>query len=723
MPTHRILHGLNRTELNGAEVEVLVVSPGLELTRLQAEDRSKVRLLTSGKTFNVPNKNLMVSKAVAAATPWENCRHGGPPNDPVIIGSLTRVLANSAFETSTAPCLEHARLLMPLLRQEELPSKLLASLGVDAFIAGDWMSARSFATFAVLSRVREGAGYDALSAELHSDETHKKRRDRLLTRWAKGKCAICLSQLADSSIESTLSRMCANCGTAAPAKRCVCKLVRYCDTTCQTEHWPAHKAVCKQARAAGLDLVVRFPCGHALHQACLDGQQESEITCCPYCARPLSPLLGSIEAQFAIIAGGGEPMRELLQEFTTCQCLQIAAARGLAAAPKIAQASVVDEAWDDESAVVVLPTLSEDGLRDGAKLARISLAVLVTDTKLSRRAMCLLKKIVGSLTKEDDAGGRGGQRDRSLKTMQIKAVAAAAIVAAGGVQLIADALQRSLDSFVGLGPHTIDNGDIGAIVSPLEIIASVGSELLGLELLRSGVVDKLCLLCERHRSSLPVCHNVFRALLSIVGAVESNEWNTLTFKSVVNEAAAMIAELMEEDILDFSCLDSIIGLVTTLAGGSAELAQLVAKSTPRKNKKATIPVSLCLVVVQHAHEQRDNRFLANHPLGQLQHIMPIQMALECLYVLSFHCDIRAVQLGVGDDGSTEPFSEALIEYSDFLLGLFKHNVVSPKTEAQLLRLLDDRRRARSAKPEVENMLSQQRRLLHACAAQELKRTK
>ena len=53
---------------------------------------------------------------------------------------------------------------------------------------------------------------------------------------------------------ATCSCLCAVCGRRvdkhAGGGKCICRLVRYCSSTCQSDDWPRHKAACRAARAA-----------------------------------------------------------------------------------------------------------------------------------------------------------------------------------------------------------------------------------------------------------------------------------------------------------------------------------------------------------------------------------------------------------------------------------------------------------------------------------------
>jgi hypothetical protein len=111
---------------------------------------------------------------------------------------------------------------------------------------------------------------------------------------------------------------CANCTvpgehlgiTLRPCSRC--KLVRYCGTECQTQHWKAsHKKFCvavdkRKPELAAKNYAMRtkcviclgsmeskdscqLPCSHIFHQRCIDGiRANSTAQVCPLCRADLA---------------------------------------------------------------------------------------------------------------------------------------------------------------------------------------------------------------------------------------------------------------------------------------------------------------------------------------------------------------------------------------------------------------------------------------------------
>jgi len=139
------------------------------------------------------------------------------------------------------------------------------------------------------------------------------------------------------------------------------------------------------------------------------------------------------------------------------------------------------------------------------------------------------------------------------------------------------------------------------------------------------------------------------------------------------------------DLLDFGGLEVVCGLITLIAGGSAELACMVA--TERAGGiEHSIPTSLCLILVQHTRELQDAHWDSDHPLRPELHVHPVTLALEGLYTLSLHYDLRAVSIGTQSDGSSS-LEQAIAEHSDFLHGFVHYQVCNKYMQAYLARLL------------------------------------
>ena len=104
---------------------------------------------------------------------------------------------------------------------------------------------------------------------------------------------------------------------------------------------------------------------------------------------------------------------------------------------------------------------------------------------------------------------------------------------------------------------------------------------------------------------------------------------------------------------------------------------------------------------------------------------PINLALEALYTISLHVDLRAVRIGGGGDVD-DSFEEALGEYSDWLHGFVHHQARSKYTQAYLARLVAfSPRGAPPMDPQprpIETEAEQTRRLMqHADSLQRARR--
>jgi hypothetical protein len=179
----------------------------------------------------------------------------------------------------------------------------------------------------------------------------------------------------------------------------------------------------------------------------------------------------------------------------------------------------------------------------------------------------------------------------------------------------------------------------------------------------------------------------------------------------------MFHDLLSESMTDFRRLDIVCLLMTLIAGSSAELCEMVSTRTAC-GIEHVIPASLYLILAHHTHEQHAGRFEKPHALGDLQHMQPINLALEGLYTLSLHFDLRAVRVGCTNKDGTDGLHEALAEYADFLHGFVHHQVRSKYMQAYLSRLLEfQSTRAPSMDPRprpIETEAEQHRRLMLYC---------
>jgi hypothetical protein len=61
------------------------------------------------------------------------------------------------------------------------------------------------------------------------------------------------------------------------------------------------------------------------------------------------------------------------------------------------------------------------------------------------------------------------------------------------------------------------------------------------------------------------------------------------------------------------------------------------------------------------------------------HFSQINLALEGLYTISLHFDLRVVRIGHGEGYATHRLHEALAEYADFLHGMVHHHCTGAGT--------------------------------------------
>jgi hypothetical protein len=87
-------------------------------------------------------------------------------------------------------------------------------------------------------------------------EANRRLESALRTRISTGSggdwCPCCLEDQWRPEKDSKKLSLCANCGNANNLKYCsACKVVHYCSTECQKNHWSSHKADCKRYRNEG----------------------------------------------------------------------------------------------------------------------------------------------------------------------------------------------------------------------------------------------------------------------------------------------------------------------------------------------------------------------------------------------------------------------------------------------------------------------------------------
>lgn len=725
--------------------------------------------LENGGVLAVKPENLKVPGLLTPegrAAPWENCRHGGPELTPREMQFVHSFVSSTTFQSCTAPCLGHARELEPIIRQSAPPAVVLASMGVDAYIADDFGPSRAFAVAALVLEAANEAGTEKLFRELRVDLQHHERREKLVARWARGKCALCLQMMDVATFHDLGSYACSHCGKseADMRKECErglracakCALVRYCDAKCQEAHWPEHKAACKAARRTAREPEVALPCGHALHRACLESlrAKETESGCaavdtppCPYCTRPLSSTLEKLSDKLSECADGVNGLRRTLARFTSCDCLAIAGKIGRQPASREPRSTPVDAVWEGHSArVASLPGAQQAGRRLGmlaTTLLKMTSHKQPPSLRLREHATTLLQMpeeaaanpardraasrehMLFAFEARAEAGGHVMCQSGALDTVHaslgaalklLEGARASAALCKNGRQSSRDAVavdflraaERVLMPAPGGEEGLVEGSDEHeALLLGMEVLAQVGGTCLGRGAIACGVAAQLCRLISDGSSRVPlhVTHNAMRALLEVLVATPPDAWaGPLEAKllPVCDELDWMLHDFLSDDPLNTSCLDTALVLTAVLTGGSTSCAQRVAKSR--------LPISAAIVLFQHAHEERACRKQVGHPLGELQHLQPINLALEALYVMSLRFDVRDVPIG-GAGNETERFADALEEYADYLHGVFHHYHGGPQ-QRTYLKTLRERSTSRMKKNQtkvVETTFEQMRR--------------
>lgn len=708
-------------------------APGRILRWVAESGRWSVRLDKDGTSIAVKPENLEtpVQLTPESNAQWENCRHGGPEIRPSEMQSVDNFIRSTPFQTCMAPSLGHVRELEPIIRKGAPPALVLASMGVDAFIASDFGPSRSFAVAAIVLETVKEVGANTLFRELNIDLRHRERREKLIARWTIGKCALCLQAMSTTSFQDLGRYQCSNCGKSdddVKLRECAkCSLVSYCSTTCQEAHWPAHKADCKAACKTARDPQIVLPCGHALHRKCLDSLREKgeksdsadadTTPPCPYCNRPLSSILAKLQQQLDECADGVEGLRRTLARRTTCKCLTLAAALGRQPAPREPPTSPVDATFDGRSSVPV--SLPEAKLA-GRKLGTLATTLLKMTShkqppciRMREQAGKLLERkeahldraasrelVLFSFEARAEAGGSVARSQEALDTMHSSLGTALKLLEGARTSAVPQNVRpQSRDAaaalFLSAAEQTLMPGgkpglqegsdEYEALLLAMEVLAQVGGTCLGLGAIGRGIAAQLCQIITVGSSRVPlhVTHNAMRALLEVVVASPPNVWASALEAElllVCDELDRMLYHFLSDDPLNASCIDTPLMLTAVLTAGSASCAQRIAKSL--------LPTSAALVVFHHAHEQRAGRKQAGHSLGEMQHLHPINLALECLYAMSLRFDVRSVPIGGedGEDGETERFADAFEEYAEYLHGVYHHSYGGPQQRAYLAAL-------------------------------------
>ena len=595
----------------GCRVCLLGLQSRPELDRLAGtvisvnEARGRIGVqLDDGQRISLPRRTLMREEK----SPWEKCRHGGPEPDPELMEAF-----NALFEVAmqlTAPCLEHVRLLEKHVRRYAVPPILVASMGVDAYIARDYNICRSFAVCAiVLQGVREEG----------------------LGRFFK----------------SVKARLRGKVGSPTVVK--------------------VETQLAKCTRASGLFEVL-----------------DSFVEC---------PLAAGLEAQ-AVAAFPGNSVAGFGREWS---CLHVAAHRGVGL-----KQSHIDPAPSPMDAIFEgrEPSPQTSGnaaaAQAGEKIARLALQCLAThgSTIGSRRDQAIAMRDLSDMMLASIGGvnisvSRAEKREDMMKTLELLEVGGAIFVDGGGAPLLNTLLARCLtDSVQGdlwlqqdtlLGDEARDE-----VLFAFEVVERLQSTAVAFALIRGGGAKHLCnFMSSAHDFVVDI--RATSALSSILAAADTSEIETelgARLDSVVRFVAQMMQELLRRDELDFSHLEQLLQISTTIAGVSAELACLVATAEVR-GMRFSIPSSLLLILCRHAQAQQAGQLHGTGPNGLniMVHVQPISKALVALYTISLHFDLRVVTLFNG-----VKFVDALEQYVSFLHGFVHFQNTSPMLQACLARL-------------------------------------
>lgn len=533
--------------------------------------------------------------------PWDTCRHGGPSPTHAMMESLNEFLMTSM--TIIAPCLEHVKLLHPIAERavnRGLKPIVLASMGVDAYCATDFPNCRSFAVSALVLEAARRLGGAGLAETLCSSGPDQTRSAR--------------------ELEASLAK----CTSATGLREILGRFTR-CDCLAEAD-----------ARGVGL------------RQASIE-PERSHVDVVFEEASPAEPveLPASEEA-----APAGERLARL--------ALQVLAQSG------DERSATTDDTLAHQAVAVLAGVLCDDAPNGLGAQQRVLM--------LRHAHESLHESLPSSLTAPQPVG-RAGVREGMLAVMQATAVAGLAFVEGGGVPLLQGRLESALPRLRAERAATRHGGAREAASSDdlllaLEALAGLQSPALATACLKSlaGLQSSIAaLVCEivPAANDLATAHNALRALWGILRNAAPSEWVPALAESalqpVITTCGAMFYDMLEQSMTDFSMLDIVCALVTLIAGGSAALCRLVATVAARGNRHV-IPTSLCLILNHHAHEQRAGREDKRSPLGAQQHVGPINQALEGLYTLSLHFDVRDVRIGSGN--GTQGLHEAIAEYAD-----------------------------------------------------------
>ena len=168
------IHGVRaRPELNGTLGTVISID----------QSRGRCGVFQAGTGTRVSLRMACLERSHPEG-PWDRCRHGGPPMEPSQMQHVTAFV--DAATPITAPCLEHVRLLEPLLlgSAAPIPVIVVASMAVDAYVEADFGPCRRFAVCALVLDAARQMGAAELFARLAS-RPYPPHIQRLEARLAK----------------------------------------------------------------------------------------------------------------------------------------------------------------------------------------------------------------------------------------------------------------------------------------------------------------------------------------------------------------------------------------------------------------------------------------------------------------------------------------------------------------------------------------------------------
>ena len=412
---------------------------------------------------------------------------------------------------------------------------------------------------------------------------------------------------------------------------------------------------------------------------------------------PASPAVATLEARLAKCSSAAG-LSEVLSGFIACpmqtacgeewSCLQIAAHRGVGLKQSDIDPapSPVDAVWEGRERRPPR-SASAAAAQAGERIGRLALQQLEAGAAGDGHQRALaVRATADELVRRTAGSSRGESREQMLEAFEACAVAGAIFVEAGGVEQLEAVLDRCLVDSPQGGPHLRKDTKLGEeALLAFEIIEKLQSAPLASALIRGGAASRICHFLAPPGHDLVLDHRAVTAVCSILSTAEPSEFTSAlgcaALKPVVSTLGAIMFDMLSEDILDFRQLDVLLNAATVIAGSNAELARLVATTTARGISHC-IPTSLLLILCQHAHEQQAGRTDGPNPHGSgLVHIQPICMALEGLYTISLHFDLRVVN--TSDDG----FVDALGEYASFLHGFVHYQANASIAQACLARLI------------------------------------